>query len=583
MALGWLLHEAQRDLARMGEALSRGAGAGMDSTEEFTALVSLGRYAECILESMTSGVLVVDTVGRITLVNKEAAMVLDQPAESLVGTMLLDHTNLRELFRLINHVRSSRPLYERSNQQYEVEIEDFLGKRIPLGVSVNALLDDSQAVLGYVAICKDLSERKQLEATVERAERLSALGTMASGVAHNFNNILAAVLGRVQLMLRYPGRVDMQAGLETIQKSALDGAATVKRLQDFARVRVAGGDFEAVDLNEVVRDAVEYSRTRWDQQAHQDGVTYEVVPALCMDGQVQGLGSELKEVVLNLINNALDAMPDGGRIDLETSVRDDQVWLEVRDSGEGMSEDVRRRVFDPFFTTKGTAGMGLGLAESYGIVKRHRGAIEVRSSPGNGTTFTLRFPQSQASARKIEPSTPSKDGARPKGAILVVDDQRDQGLVLAEMLEPEGHEVRFAEGGKEGLEVLRSGRFDVLMTDLSMPEISGWDLARLARAEDPQLKIVLVTGLGASFDDERLVAAGVDRCLAKPVAMQQLLETVGELLRDQRQARESAEAPGPEGDPASSTPPAEVGETEPGEREASPDGPEVVAEAASRG
>lgn len=529
-ALARQLGEASADRERLRGELELWRSQGAEDPEDLQQLVSLGRYAECILESMTSGVIVVDTLSRVTLVNKEAATILRRPADQLVGTMLMEYPNLGELFRLINSIRSTRPLYERSSQQFEVRVEDFEdGTVIPLGVSVNALLDEDQVVLGYVAICKDLSALKQLQATVERSERLSALGTMASGVAHNFNNILAAILGRVQLLLRYPDRMDVQAGLDTIQKSAMDGAATVKRLQDFARTRVSDSDFCPVDLHEVVRDTVEFSRNRWQERAREEGRQFEVTEDLAATRSIAGAASELREVLLNLINNALDAMPKGGRLHLATRDEGDEVVVTVRDSGSGMPEEVRQHIFDPFFSTKGAKGMGLGLAESYGIVKRHRGNIHVESEVGKGTTFEVRFPAGKMT-EVVEGGDEAAAAPVRTGRVLVVDDERDQTEILTDMLEPEGHQVVSTQDPEEAARLLEDGEFDLLISDLSMPGMSGWDLSRRARDLHPEIGIMVVTGLGGGFGEEELRKAGADLCLPKPVTLERILQAVEELL-----------------------------------------------------
>jgi PAS domain S-box-containing protein len=478
---------------------------------------------------MTSGVLVVDTVSRITLVNKEAATILGRSAQELVGGLLMEHPELSELFRLINRIRSTRPLYDRSPQQYEVSIQSFQGIQIPLGVSINALLDAKAGVLGYVAICKDLSERKRLEATVERAERLSALGTMASGVAHNFNNILAAILGRVQLMLRYPEKIDTKTGLEIIQKAALDGAATVKRIQDFARTRVAGADFGSVNIHEIFDDIHEYACSRVQQRRDGGDPEVRVTAAMNTRCSVAGVASELREVLINLVNNALDAMPTGGTLTLETQREAERVLLIVEDSGQGMSKEIREQVFDPFFTTKGAKGMGLGLAESYGIIKRHKGVVHVESEVGKGTRFVVELPvglvklgAEEAAARALK--------TQAHGRILVVDDEASQASLLGEMLSSEGHEVVRAESGKEALEAFMRGGFDLVVTDISMAGMDGWEVARRVRKHQRAVGIVLVTGMEADYSESELEKAGVDRCLAKPVELDVLLRAINEVL-----------------------------------------------------
>lgn len=476
---------------------------------------------------MTSGVLVVDTQGRVTLANKEAAMILGKTSAELVGIPTRDHPEFQSLCRLIARVQESRPLHQRSSEQYEICLKNFEGREIPLGVSINALLE-GDTVLGYVAICKDLTERKALEASVERSERLSSLGTMASGVAHNFNNILAAILGRVQLMLRYPGKMDTTKGLEMIQKAALDGAATVKRIQDFARVRVSEGDFEAVRVDDVVQETLEYARDRAANQLATHP-TIEVFAEIDCGARIAGLANELSEVLVNLVNNAFDAMGDGGILTLRSSFREGRVRIQVQDTGEGMSETVRSRIFDPFFSTKGTRGMGLGLAESYGIIRRHRGKIEVQSELGVGTTFVLDFPEGTFS--DVEDGSEATQTTKSRtGRILVVDDEAEQAEMLAEMLSGLGHEVEVRVSGESAWMALQSDSFDVLVSDISMPDIQGWELARRCKKLYPKTQVLFVTGLGDAFSEEELSKAGVRQCLAKPILFEDLIAGIHSAL-----------------------------------------------------
>ena len=246
---------------------------------------------------------------------------------------------------------------------------------------------------------------------------------------------------------------------------------------------------------------------------------------------VSGVASELREVFINLVHNALDAMPDGGTLEFTAEDSEDGVRLAVVDTGTGMPEHVRQRVFDPFFTTKGTQGMGLGLAESYGIVKRHKGSFEVVSKPGQGTSFLVELPRGLAKLTAEEAQVQAQTRKVP-GNILVVDDEKEQAELLAEMLAGEGHTVAQANSGEEALERFAEAgaAFDLLVTDVSMPGIEGWELARRVRERNPALGIVVVTGLAANFTDAELEASGVDRILSKPVRLDRFVDTVNEVL-----------------------------------------------------
>src|SRR5207244_4378015 len=223
-----------------------------------------------------------------------------------------------------------------------------------------------------------------------RTEKLRALGEMASGVAHDFNNLLASILGRAQLTLQQVSQPQLRQWLQVIERAALDGAQTVRRLQEFTRIR-RDQPFVAVDLNEVVREALEITQARWREEAVSRGVMLEVRNDLAALPKVAGDPVELREALTNLILNAVDAMPGGGVLTLTTAVVDGEVVVTVSDTGVGIPSAIRDRIFDPFFTTKGPQGTGLGLSMTYAILERHGARITVNSEEGRGTTFRLTF------------------------------------------------------------------------------------------------------------------------------------------------------------------------------------------------
>src|SRR3954470_20997973 len=274
-----------------------------------------------------------------------------------------------------------------------------------------------------------IAEQERIREQYAQIEKLSALGELASGVAHDFNNTLAGILGRAQLLLSTKDPEKMESGLQLIIKTAKDGAKTIKRIQDFARQR-RDHDFQPVSVDQLLLDVREITRPRWKSRAESEGVHISLELQLGSDeARVMGDESELREVLVNLVFNAVDAMPQGGTLTLSTRESAGGVEIAVADTGTGMPEDVRSRVFDPFFTTKGKAGMGLGLAVSYGIVRRHEGGFEVESEVGKGTTFRLRLPAPAAGA-KPEPAAeapaialvPQRPGST---RVLVVDDEEN--------------------------------------------------------------------------------------------------------------------------------------------------------------
>lgn len=350
-----------------------------------------------------------------------------------------------------------------------------------------------------------------------RTEKLRAMGEMASGVAHDFNNVLSSILGRAQLLLERVDDSTMRQWLLVIERAASDGARTVRRLQEFTRVR-RDQPAEPVDLNRVVQETLEATEPSWRQDALRRGAAIAVETALAPSlPRVSGDAAELREALTNLVLNAVDAMPTGGRLRVETRATAAGVELDVADTGAGIPESIRERIFDPFFTTKGPRGTGLGLSMTYGILARHDGRITVESAEGAGTTFHIVFP-----VGAVEPDAPLESGApapveRAPLACLVVDDEAAVAEVLRDMIEAIGHEATCVATGAAALDRLRAARVDVLLTDLAMPEMTGWDLAREAKRIAPEMPVFLVTGFGAEVTPADLARHGVDLVLAKPL------------------------------------------------------------------
>jgi signal transduction histidine kinase/ActR/RegA family two-component response regulator len=435
------------------------------------------------------------------------------------------HTYLRRY----NELKALHRQLDDSHQTLTRQSGELQGK--------NRDLEEANAQLQRVN--EDLQRTRR---TLVQAEKLKAMGQMAGGVAHDFNNILGAILARTELLKleELPPRVE--EGLRSILRSALDGATVVRRIQDFTRV-TEERDFEPVDLGELVDDVLDMTRAVWRDKAHRLGVTYEVERSLEPRVRVLGNAAELREVIHNLLINALDAMPSGGRLGLAVHAEERQAELEVRDSGHGMPPEVLERAFDPFFTTKGARGNGLGLSVSYGIVERHGGEISASSSPGEGSRFRVRLPL--ADPALPEPARPEgaelKPSARPL-RILAVDDEPDVRSVLVDALRLMGHHVDEAASGQEALESWLNRRQPFVFTDLGMPGMNGWELIdriRLVAGPEPPT-FVLVTGWGAQIRDEDRLAHGVERVLAKPFKIRQL----GQLLL---QLENGEAGPGPAG------------------------------------
>jgi len=273
-------------------------------------------------------------------------------------------------------------------EYYEESLGEFLETR------TYPQTDDQNRFSGFTLINRIVSSRREREVENTQNKKLQALGQMASGIAHDFNNMLTIILGRIQLLKQKFTEPLLLTNLKTIEKAALDSTEIIQRLQDFTRKRDQGDGevFKPIALNDLVKDVVEYAQTRVDRIKKQRGAHIEIDTKLREIPYIEGNSSAIRNALLNLIFNAIDALDVGGVISIWTAQVNNVVEFGLADTGIGMSKEVMEKIFDPFFSTKGDKGNGLGLSEVYGMVNQHNASIEVESTPGEGTTFTIQFP-----------------------------------------------------------------------------------------------------------------------------------------------------------------------------------------------
>ena len=383
-----------------------------------------------------------------------------------------------------------------------------------------------------------LSKLRLAQQAAIKQERLSALGTMAAGIAHDFNNVLTLILGYSDLMLTdmkdQPERQEAKY-VRVIANAAQDAAQIVRRLREFHRPADSKETRVLMQLNQLVEQAVTMTRPKWQDLETEYEVRVAVNTDLGELPSILGDPAELREMLTNLIFNAVDAMPDGGTLTIRTRMEDGKANLSVGDTGTGMDEETRRRCLEPFYTTKGDRGTGLGLSAVYGIIERHGGLLEIESEMGRGTTFSICLPlvtQEEVAATvppelaDAAPRVPG-NGARTL-RILVVDDQEIIREVIQEQLSGDGHEVETAEDGVQALAKYRVGRYDMLITDQAMDGMSGEELAVEAKKLFPESPIILMTGYGGGSANEN-PPAGIDLILGKPATQIELRRAVVKL------------------------------------------------------
>jgi PAS domain S-box-containing protein len=359
----------------------------------------------------------------------------------------------------------------------------------------------------------DVTDRKQLEMRLVRTERLRALGEMSASVSHNLNNILTSILGPAQLM-RERGGMDEETAehVSMVIRSANRARELINRLS--MALRSARPPLQAVALNDVVRETVMASRVRWKDEAAARGAAVDVATSLAETGPIAATETETHEMLMNLIYNAVDAMPQGGTIKIETRRVDAATArLTVTDTGTGMDEATRKRLFEPFFTTKADVGTGLGLSSVYGSVTRWGGSIDVATAPGRGSSFIIDLPLWQnraAEIRRVEAPHPREQR---RARVLVVDDEQAVALFLKQVLAPD-HDVTMAPSARVALDLVERGPFEVAILDLGLPDMPGDELARRIKARVPRVIPVMVTGWTLAQDDPRLAPFAF--VLAKP-------------------------------------------------------------------
>jgi CheY-like chemotaxis protein len=363
-------------------------------------------------------------------------------------------------------------------------------------------------------------------------EKLRALGQMAAGVAHDFNNTLAVILARSEAALWETDSETLDAArvrsqLQHVVQAAREGAATVRRIQEYSGIR-RDQPVGSVDLNLAVRNAIEMSRPKWQSDQTTKGARIEIVTDLREIPPVRSNPAELSSILSNLIFNAAEAMPSGGRVTFTTRVDEGRVRLEVADTGQGMNEETRRRIFEPFYTTK-TTGQGLGMSIVQGILSRHGAEIDVVSEEGKGTTITILLP---VGTEKVAPAAPAKaalKSQKPKPvklAVLLVDDDERVRSVIHDMLEIGGMEVVSVDSGEAALATLEKHKIDVVVTDFSMPGMGGTELAGRIKDKHPKIPVVLMSGRASEQEEAEIRNARIDHVLQKPFEIASLVDAI---------------------------------------------------------
>jgi two-component system NtrC family sensor kinase len=479
------------------------------------------------IEQSPAIVVITDTDANIEYVNPEFTQVTGYTCEEVIGKNP----------RIMKSGKTSPEVYKElwsaitSGSEWKGEFcnKKKNGEHYWEHASISPVKNTEGVITNFIAVKEDITERKRMEERLLQSEKLKAMGVMAAGIAHDFNNVLAIILGYAQLLgSSCDGNEELANGLRTICRAVKDGTETVRRMSEFTRMEKGTSKHVSVDMMEIVEQAIDFSKPKWKDLAHARGVTYNLdIGGLNSVPNVLGKPSELREVITNMINNALDAMPGGGRISFRTWNKDNTVCMSISDNGSGMSKDVQMKIFDPFYSTKGVEGSGLGMSVGYGIIGKHSGNIDIESQIGKGTVFTIRLPVATETINAeafIEPVINIKTSSY---SILVVDDVREISALLNMYLSREGYNVNSVESGAEAIKLLERESFDLVLCDLGMPEVSGWDMIRAIESLDRKPKIGLITGWADMLRNEGI---GVDFVVSKPIDFSILSGRIKEAL-----------------------------------------------------
>jgi signal transduction histidine kinase/CheY-like chemotaxis protein len=416
---------------------------------------------------------------------------------------------------------------------FDLDIITRQGARLTLELDVHAIRIDDD-IVGIQGVARDITGRRQLEAQLRQAQKMEAIGRLAGGVAHDFNNVLTVIMGCSELALQQLDDADpVRHDIAEIQRAAASASALTRQLLIFSRKNITRPT--VLDLDDLVHRLSKMLRRLVPEDIALDVHTGG-------GGCIEADAGQIEQVIMNLVVNARDAMPTGGRLVIETSRVDldaaqagslqvaqgDFVTLTIRDTGTGIPADVQARIFEPFFTTKDPGiGTGLGLAIVHGIVRQAGGGIGVASTPGRGTTFKIYLPAAIAAGAAVSVLPPVRMAHAGTGAVLFVEDDDDIRRLGVTALRSRGYTVTAARHAEDALDMVRRGaRFDLMVTDIVMPGLSGRALAERLRQQHPTLKVLYTSGYADDVSALKDIQADGAAFLQKPYGLDALARAV---------------------------------------------------------
>ena len=486
-----------------------------------------------LIEAAQDAIICIDEKGIIFLWNESAEKIFGYSKYEIIGQPLTTivpekyQTAYQEGFNLF----STSDKNTISDKPVEVSGITKAGVIIPTELSVSSYKAENEQ-LALIGIVRDLTERKRIDDILLRSEKLKSMGMITSGIAHEFNNILAIVKGfATQIKKKCGNDEKLEKRVDTIIKATNDGVEIVRRMREYTNLELDNANFVPTDMRLLIKQSIGFTMPRWQNIANANGIHYKIdTDGFSKELCIMCNQSELREVLVNIINNALDAMPGGGSLSFHTWAEEKTLFVTISDTGMGMGKTVQRNVFDPFFTTKIGVGTGLGMSTAYGIVVRHGGEIEVESEEGKGSRFTIRLPLSNEIA-KPEATFEQEQELKAEGLrMLIVDDEQEICDLLSEYFLEDGHNVKSVNTGDMAIKLLETESFDLVLSDLVMPEVTGYDIIETIGTLEKKPKVGIITGWEDAYKTEKGETLKADFIVRKPINFSELTRCINNVL-----------------------------------------------------
>jgi PAS domain S-box-containing protein len=487
----------------------------IQSREE--AIKAAQKYTE-LYETAPVNFFTLDSKSKILELNVFASQLLEKKKDDLINSYFTSFVHRDDQYIFDSFIENVFNNQAQSKCEIRLKPSKTQG---PVYVILTAILAQHRDNCFLTAI--DITEQKRALQSILENHRLGAIGEMATSIAHDFNNALQSLLGNLELALHVK---ENSRHLKVMKTLIIDAAARVHQLQRVSGKNSANDQFSYLDLTSLVKDTIAQTRPLWKDEAEAKGLCFQIYCEASEELGIYGDRGELRAALFNIIKNSIEAMPAGGTITIKMSADDHHTFLTLTDTGIGMDEETKMRIFQPFYSTKDlNPGRGMGMSGVLSVIKEHKGEVWVKStSPGQGTTIEIKLPVYRRE-KDLEVSNKGKNPFKPQRKslnLLWVDDDDDIRMFAEEAIKIMGHNVTMAESGKQALHLLEKENYDLVVTDIGMPEMNGWQLADKIKEKPGDIKVAVASGWGDQIKERELYEHGVKYMLNKPFKLSQL-------------------------------------------------------------